>query len=211
MKNQSNLFSFDEKYHKEYASFAGIDEAGRGPLAGPVTAAAVILPKDFYNSDINDSKKLSPQKRQELSFIIKKEALSFSIISIDNTIIDKINILQASLLAMKEAALSLKIKPQICIIDGNKQIPNLEIAQKTIVKGDAKSASIAAASILAKVERDKIMIEFSKRFPKYNFAKHKGYPTKEHIEEIKKYGVSVIHRKSFSPIFQILNQMQFEF
>jgi ribonuclease HII len=103
---------------------------------------------------------------------------------------------------MKEAVLSLKIKPQICLIDGNKQIPNLEIFQETIIKGDGKSASIAAASILAKVERDEIMIEFSKRFPKYNFAKHKGYPTKEHIEEIKKYGISVIHRKSFSPCYQ---------
>ncbi|MDR0822473.1 MAG: ribonuclease HII [Endomicrobium sp.] len=211
MKTQTDLFIFDKTYRDKSFPFTGIDEAGRGPLAGPVTAAAVILPQTFYHKDINDSKKLSPKKREELSEIIKKEALTYAIISIDNTIIDTINILQASLLAMKKAVLSLKIKPKICLIDGNKKIPDLEFNQETIVGGDAKSASIAAASILAKVERDKIMIDFSKQFANYNFQKHKGYATKEHIAEIKKHGICVIHRKTFAPIPQILSQPLFEF
>jgi ribonuclease HII len=206
LKTQTDLFLFDSAYHVQSFPFAGVDEAGRGPLAGPVTAAAVIFPNDFYHKDINDSKKLSAKTREELSKIIKKESIAYSIVSIDNNVIDEINILQASLLAMKKAVLGLNTKPTLCLIDGNKKIPDFDTAQETIIRGDAKSASIAAASILAKVERDKIMIDFSIKFPNYSFEKHKGYATQEHIAAIRKYGICVIHRKTFSPIPQILER-----
>ncbi|MDR1952021.1 MAG: ribonuclease HII [Elusimicrobiota bacterium] len=199
-----DLFSFDGAYfNKGYNFIAGVDEAGRGPLAGPVSAAAVILPKDITIDGLNDSKKLSSKKREILFDEIIKKAISFSIAFVDNETIDNINILQAVFLAMTKAIQSLKVLPDLCLVDGNLKIPNLKISQTTIVGGDAKSAAIAAASILAKVARDKIMIDFAKKFPEYSFEKHKGYGSKKHIEAIKRFGICQIHRKTFSPIKDI--------
>ncbi|MDR0486505.1 MAG: ribonuclease HII [Elusimicrobiota bacterium] len=197
-------FLFDKKYADlGYDFIAGVDEAGRGPLAGPVTAAAVILPALADIDGVKDSKQISFQKRKELSEKIKKTALSFSIVSIDNETIDKINILQATILAMKKALLSLKLKPSICLIDGNQKIKEIQMHQESITGGDGKSLSIAAASILAKVKRDEIMIEYAKLYPNYNFEKHKGYGVKTHIEAVKKFGVCPIHRLTFKPIAEL--------
>jgi ribonuclease HII len=195
------LFSFDKNYYdKGLISVAGIDEAGRGPLAGPVAAAAVIFPKDIEIPFLNDSKKLTEKKRNELFKIIKEKALAYSVATIDNVKIDEVNILRATFMAMKQAVLNLKISPQLCLIDGNHKIPELALNQEAIVGGDAKSASIAAASILAKVTRDAIMLEYAKEFPMYGFEKHKGYGTKTHMDALKKYGVCRIHRQSFAPV-----------
>lgn len=177
---------------------AGSDEAGRGPLAGPVVAATVILPDDFPTSILNDSKKLSKAKREEAENVIKERALSYGIYSVSPEIIDQINILQASLLAMKESyrIAAAKIKPDILLVDGNKE-PNVEISVKAIVKGDTKIPEIMAASILAKCHRDRIMEDYDRLYPGYGFSKHKGYPTKEHYEALKKYGPTPIHRFTF--------------
>ena len=174
----------------------GVDEAGRGPLAGPVFAAAVILPIDKEIEGLNDSKKLSEKKRDLLFDKIKEEAIDYCIASVDEKTIDEINILQATFLAMRNAVNGLKIKPDIALIDGN-QSPKLAIAERTIIKGDALSASIAAASILAKVSRDRFLMELDKQYPEYCFAKHKGYGTKLHYETLDKYGISPVHRMSF--------------
>jgi ribonuclease HII len=186
-----------------FGSLTGIDEAGRGPLAGPVAAAAVIFPKDLILPDLNDSKKLSEKKREALFEMIKEKASAYAIETVDNKIIDKINILKATFLAMSRAVLKLKIKPDLCLIDGNQKIPGLPFNQETIVKGDAKSACIAAASILAKVARDRIMFRYAKKYPVYEFEKHKGYGTKKHIEILKKYGHCPIHRITFSAVSNI--------
>lgn len=174
----------------------GIDEAGRGPLAGPVFAAAVILPVDCDIEGINDSKKLSEKKREKLFDEITSKAIDYSITTASEKEIDDINILQATFLAMRRAVESLNTKPDIALIDGN-QKPKLEIEERTIVKGDSKSISIAAASILAKVSRDRYMIELSKVYPQYAFERHKGYGTKLHYEMLEKYGISEIHRRTF--------------
>lgn len=174
----------------------GIDEAGRGPLAGPVCAAAVILPLGLEIEGLNDSKKLSEKKREALFDIIKEKAVAYSIALVDEKTIDEINILQATFMAMRNAVDGLLVKPDIALIDGN-QKPGLSIEQRTVVKGDAKSMSIAAASILAKVTRDRFMLEIDKKYPQYQFAKHKGYGTKLHYECIAEYGVSDVHRRSF--------------
>jgi ribonuclease HII len=196
-----NSLFFDRNfYNKGLVFVAGIDEAGRGSLAGPVTAAAVILPKDLIIPDLNDSKQVSKRKREQLFVIIEKKALAYGISSVDNTIVDKINILQATFLAMSKSVLKLQIKPELCLIDGNHKIPSLAFRQEAIVGGDAKSACIAAASILAKVTRDKIMTEYAKQYPVYKFEKHKGYATKQHIESLKQYGPCPIHRITFAPI-----------
>jgi ribonuclease HII len=201
-----DLFDFDKIfYSKGFKLIAGIDEAGRGPLAGPVVASTVILPENCVIEDLNDSKKLSPKKRELLYKIIKEKALFYTIAIVDNDIIDKINILQATLLAMKNSVLQLEKKPDICLIDGNCKVKDLDIAQETIVGGDAKSAAIAAASILAKVRRDNLMDEYAKKYPLYGFDKHKGYGTKRHIEAINQYGVCPIHRMSFAPICNMHN------
>jgi len=169
-------------------------------LAGPVVAAAVILPKDIYIEGINDSKKLSEQKRNSLFKIIKEKAIAYNIQAVDSVVIDKINILQATFTAMKKSIDNLHIKPDMILVDGNHKIPGIQISQTAIVSGDAKSACIACASILAKVTRDNMMYEYAKQFPQYNFEKHKGYGTKEHIERIKKFGPCKIHRKTFAPV-----------
>ncbi len=188
---------FDLQFLNEtHKTLAGVDEAGRGPLAGPVVAAAVVFPNNFYLPEINDSKKLSEIKRNYLFDIIKNNSLAFGIGIVSHTEIDKINILQASLKAMKIAVSKLKITPDIILIDGNKSFhSNLKI--KTIVKGDSKSFSIAAASILAKVTRDKIMEKASDYFPQYEWKSNKGYPTKRHREILKEIGPSPLHRKTF--------------
>ncbi|WOD44406.1 ribonuclease HII [Hwangdonia lutea] len=175
----------------------GTDEAGRGCLAGPVTAAAVILPQDFLNSILNDSKQLSEKKRTLLRPLIETDALTFGVAHIFQDEIDRINILNASILAMHESIHKLKPVPEYIIVDGNKFKPYNNIPFKTIVKGDSKYLSIAAASILAKTHRDLYMDKIHAEFPMYNWKQNKGYPTKEHREAIKKYGITKYHRKSF--------------
>ena len=190
------LFYENEARDNGYQVVCGVDEAGRGPLAGPVFAAAVILPQNLMIDGLNDSKKLSEKKREILYDKIKNLALTYAVAFATEHEIDEINILNATFLAMKRAVVKLNLKPDIVLVDGNKS-PELEISTQTIVKGDSLSASIAAASILAKVERDRLMKNLSKKYPEYNFEKHKGYGTKMHIDLIKKYGPCEIHRKSF--------------
>lgn len=189
------------KYENEakadgYNIVCGIDEAGRGPLAGPVCAAAVILPDGCIIEGVNDSKKLTEKKREQLFDVIKETAVAYSIATADEKEIDEINILQATYLAMNRAFLGLSVRPDMALVDGNRD-PSLGIPTRTIVKGDANSMSIAAASILAKVTRDRFMLEMDKKYPEYQFAKHKGYGTKLHYEMLDKYGASEIHRMSF--------------
>ena len=176
---------------------AGVDEAGRGPLAGPVYAAAVILPEDFVIEGLDDSKKISEKKRYELRKIIEVQALDYAVASVSNEEIDRINILNATYKAMHLAISKLKTKPQHLIIDGNRFKPYRDIPFDCIVKGDGKYASIAAASILAKTYRDDFMIKIAKEYPQYGWESNKGYGTKKHIEAIEKYGISPYHRKSF--------------
>lgn len=175
----------------------GTDEAGRGCLAGPVTAAAVILPSNFNNALLNDSKQLSKNKRDFLKPIIETEAITFAFTHVFETKIDSINILNASILAMQHSVLKLKPIPEFIIVDGNKFKPIDSIPHKTIVKGDSKYLSIAAASILAKTYRDAYMAKIHEEFPMYNWKKNKGYPTKEHRDAIRKYGITKHHRKTF--------------
>ena len=180
-----------------YKVVCGIDEAGRGPLAGPVHAAAVILPIGLEIEGLNDSKKLSEKKREQLFDVICEKAIDYSIGVATEKEIDEINILNATFLAMHRAVEGLKIKPDYALIDGN-QYPKIPfVAEETVVKGDAKSMSIAAASILAKVSRDRFMLEKAKEYPEYCFEKHKGYGTKVHYEAIKEFGPSPIHRLTF--------------
>lgn len=177
-------------------SVCGIDEAGRGPLAGPVAAAAVILPPDRNIPFLNDSKKLSPKKREELFDIIRAEAVAFSVTLIDAQRIDEINILQATYEAMRQAVSGLQMRPDVLVNDAV-TIPGIDLPQAAVVKGDAKCISVAAASILAKVTRDRLMEEYDALYPGYGFAKHKGYGTAAHIEAIRTLGPCPIHRRSF--------------
>ena len=179
-----------------FSNVAGVDEAGRGPLAGPVFAAAVILPEGEIIEGINDSKKLTPKKRDEIYDIICEKAIAWASASVDEETIDKINILNATYLAMQEAVNKLKPKPDYVLIDGNRA-PKLDVPCETLVKGDSKSISIAAASIIAKVERDRYITKMAEIYPEYGFEQHKGYGTKMHNDAILKYGPSPIHRKSF--------------
>lgn len=179
-----------------FKTVCGIDEAGRGPLAGPVFAAAVILPMGCEIDGINDSKKLSEKKREQLFDIITQKAVAYSVATATEKEIDDINILRATFLAMNRAVSALAVNPDIALIDGN-QKPGLEIEQRTIVKGDSKSISIAAASILAKVSRDRYMVQLAQVYPQYQFEKHKGYGTKLHYEMLEQYGISEIHRRTF--------------
>lgn len=193
MNKELKLLSF----FKENAIEAGCDEAGRGCLAGPVVAAAVILPKDYFHPVLNDSKQITEKKRYELRKEIEESALAFAVGILDNKKIDEINILKASIMSMHQALDHLKIIPEHIIIDGNKFINYKDIPHKTIVKGDSKYFSIAAASILAKTYRDDIMNELHKKYPEYNWLKNKGYPTKQHRAAIKTYGPTPFHRMSF--------------
>ncbi len=174
----------------------GVDEAGRGPLAGPVCAAAVVLPKGCIIEGINDSKKLSEKKRNALFDIIMEKALTYSIAWATPAEIDQINILQATFLAMKRAVEGLNIQPDMVLIDGN-QMPPLSLPARTIIGGDGVSVSIAAASVLAKVSRDRLMLELDKQYPEYRFATHKGYGTKVHYEMLAEHGASPVHRRTF--------------
>lgn len=191
--------SFDyeiEKQKEGYTAVCGCDEAGRGPLCGPVVAAAVILPIGVEIEGLNDSKKLTEKKREKIFDIIKEKAIAYAIAEASPAEIDEINILNASMLAMRRAVAALPVKADFALIDGNCS-RGFEIPNETVVKGDALSCSIAAASILAKVTRDRQCIELDKLYPEYNIAKHKGYPTKEHMDAVKKYGPAPIYRKSF--------------
>ena len=190
-------FSYELKAHKDgYKIVCGIDEAGRGPLAGPVFAAAVILPENYSHEILNDSKKLSEKKRDLVYDDIIRDAVAYSIGVATESEIDDINILNATFLAMKRAVDGLKIKPDFAYIDGN-QYPKTGVKEETIVKGDSKCMSVAAASIIAKVSRDRYMLEIAERYPEYQFEKHKGYGTKLHYEMVEKFGVSPVHRRSF--------------
>lgn len=194
MEYENNLYS------QGYNIIAGIDEAGRGPLAGPVVACAVILKKDERVEGVNDSKKLSPKKRDKLFDEIIDKCVAYGIGIIDNKVIDEINILEATRLAMKQAIENLKVQPDYLLIDAETHIAT-NIPLKGIIKGDSLSQSIAAASIIAKVTRDRMLLEFDKKYPEYVFSKHKGYGTALHIAKIKEYGLTDIHRKTFCKNF----------
>ena len=185
-----------KKYSEGYTAVCGTDEAGRGPLCGPVVAAAVILPLDCEIEGLNDSKKLTEKKREKLFDIIKEKAIAYAIAEASPAEIDEINILNASMLAMRRAVEALEVKADFALIDGNCS-RGFAIDTETVVGGDAKSCSIAAASILAKVTRDRGCLELDRQYPMYGIAKHKGYPTKDHMEAVRKHGPSPIHRKSF--------------
>lgn len=187
----------NEAKNDGFKVICGVDEAGRGPLAGPVAAAAVILPDNCMIEGLNDSKKLTEKKREALFPIIQEQAVAWSVGLASEKEIDEINILQATFLAMKRAIEGLSVKPDCVLIDGNRLPSKLDMEARAIVKGDSKSASIAAASVLAKVTRDRMLEELDKEYPEYGFAKHKGYPTKAHYEAIEKYGILDIHRRSF--------------
>lgn len=180
-----------------FSCICGVDEAGRGPLAGPVCAAAVILPAGAVIEGLDDSKKLTEKKRERLYDIIKQTAVAYSVAYGTLEEIETVNILEATYLAMNRAIDGLTIKPDFSLIDGNRVPRGIKIPCETIVKGDSKSMSVAAASVLAKVTRDRLMLEYDKKYPEYNFKKHKGYGTKEHTELIKQYGPCEIHRLSF--------------
>ncbi len=200
-----DLFAFDRSfYQRGYATVAGIDEAGRGPWAGPVVAAAVILPQDVSLPGLNDSKKLTPRKREQLFPMIMSAALAAGIEIVGHTIIDRDNILQATFAAMRGALSRLSVKPGCVLVDGCLAIPGITLPQHTVVGGDAMSACIAAASILAKVTRDRIMSEYAEQYPQYRFDEHKGYGTKAHSEALAVHGPSPIHRKSFAPVRELL-------
>lgn len=192
------MYRIEEEYYQRGISFvAGCDEAGRGPLAGPVVAAAVILPPHCEIPHLNDSKKLTEKRRFALEPVIKEKALAWAVAQIEHDEIDEINILEASLKAMKTALEQLSVKAEAALIDGPHALREVAIPMEAVVKGDSRSASIAAASILAKTERDRIMIAYDALYPAYGFAKHKGYPTKAHREAVKEHGFSPIHRRSF--------------
>ena len=180
-----------------FSCICGVDEAGRGPLAGPVCAAAVILPEGAVIAGLDDSKKLTEKKREKLYDIIRTTAVAYSVAYGMLEEIETVNILEATYLAMNRAIEGLNIKPDFALIDGNRVPRGIKIPCETIVKGDSKSMSVAAASVLAKVTRDRLMLEYDKKYPEYNFKKHKGYGTKEHTELIKQYGPCEIHRLSF--------------
>ena len=179
-----------------FTAVCGIDEAGRGPLAGPVCAAAVLLPEGLVIDGLNDSKKLSEKKRELLFPVIQENALAFGIGFADEKEIDEINILQATFLAMRRAFDAMQRRCDYVLVDGNR-MPPMPVPGETVVKGDAKSPSIAAASILAKVSRDRVMLEYAKQYPEYQFEKHKGYGTKAHVEALRAFGPSPIHRRTF--------------
>ena len=201
-----DLFEFESKAsHQGFKNIAGIDEAGRGPLAGPVVAAAVILPSKVNIPGLNDSKKLSANKREELFPKIQEISVAFGLAVVDQKVIDKINILQAARLAMKQAVETLKITPGLLLIDGNQKIDST-LNQWAIVKGDSRSLSIAAASVLAKVTRDRIMDGYHKLYPQYEFNRHKGYGTRLHRNLIQEHGPCPIHRSTFKGVSEYINR-----
>jgi ribonuclease HII len=203
-----SLYNFEnELYQKGIKYIAGCDEVGRGPLAGPVVCAAVILDPKNTIEGLNDSKKLSENKRRKLSQEIKEKALAYYITYIEPALVDQINVYQSSKRGMIEAVRKLQIKPEHVLSDAM-PLTELGIPFTSIIKGDSKSASIAAASIIAKVSRDKYMVDMAKRYPNYGFDMHKGYPTKKHIDALNKFGVTEIHRKTYKPVYDLLNKQQ---
>lgn len=194
----------NELYEKGITLVAGVDEVGRGPLIGPVVAAAVILPKGFYHPGIKDSKKLSEKKREELYKVITENALSIGVGTVSEEVIDEINIYEATKTAMKEAINSLAIPPEHVLIDAMKL--DLKMPSTSIIKGDALSESIAAASIIAKVTRDHLLMKMDEEYPMYDLKNNKGYGTKKHLEALEKYGACKYHRKSYSPVTKVLNR-----
>lgn len=200
-----DLYQYErELINKGIKLIAGVDEVGRGPLVGPVVTAAVILPVDYKLAGLTDSKKLTPKKRDKFYDIIMHDAISISIGMKDAKVIDEINIYEATKLAMKEAIDGLNIKPEHVLIDA---MPlDINIPHTSIIKGDAKSLSIAAASVIAKVTRDRMMDELDIKYPMYNYKKNKGYPTKEHVEAINKYGIIDGYRKTYGPVRDYLNK-----
>lgn len=201
---RNDPFYFERLFHDlGYGNVAGADEVGRGCLAGPVIAAAVMLSHDFSLDGLTDSKKLSEKQRESLEPEIKRRALSISIASVSSDEIDRINILQASLKAMAEAVRNLSVQPQAVLIDGNQAVP-LSLPQKTLIKGDSRSISIAAASVVAKVYRDRLMKKLDSKYPGYLFARHKGYATSMHLEALRKYGPCPIHRRTFRGVRELL-------
>ncbi len=191
-------------FEKGYNYIAGVDEAGRGPLAGPVVAAAVIFPRGLIIEGLDDSKKLSAKRRDLLFDEIAASGAICSVGVIDNLTIDKINILRASLLAMRKAVTALKTKPEFILVDGTYTIPNLDFPQFAIIGGDALCASISAASIIAKVTRDRIMDKYQEIYPEFSFSVHRGYPTPQHLNELRTNGPTEIHRRTFRPVEEIL-------
>lgn len=209
-KRVQDLYSYEYELQKQGIKYiAGVDEAGRGPLAGPVIAAAVILPLGCFIEKLNDSKKLSPVSREQVYKEVMDKAIAVNMSFIDEKIIDRINIYQASMNAMYNAIYGLSTRPEEVLIDAM-PLDDLDIPHLSIVKGDAKSASIAAASIVAKVERDHLMDEYDKEYPVYGFAKHKGYGTKEHIKALNEYGPCPLHRRSFEPIKSMCKNLRGE-
>lgn len=201
-----DLYQYErELWNNNINYIGGVDEVGRGPLIGPVVTACVILPKDFYLEGLTDSKKLSEKKRDIFYDYIMDHALAVSVGMMDEKVIDKVNIYEATKLAMYQAIENCKIKPEHVLIDAMK-LEKLEIPSTSIIKGDAKSISIAAASVIAKVTRDRMMIELDEKYPMYGFKKHKGYPTKKHIEAILKYGLIDGYRKTYKPISEIISK-----
>lgn len=190
------LFDFDSELRKEYPVICGVDEAGRGPLAGDVYAAAVVLRDGLLIDYLNDSKKISEKRREELFDVITSKADAYCVAAASVEEIDSMNILNAAMLAMKRAVEGLGIKPDLALIDGNR-LPDLDCQCRYVIKGDATSASISAASILAKVSRDRYMKELAEKYPQYAFEQHKGYGTKLHYEKLKEFGISEVHRRTF--------------
>jgi ribonuclease HII len=206
----------EQGYARGFKCVAGVDEVGRGPLAGPVVAAAVILPRGFFHPEIKDSKLLTPRQREKLAPLIRENSLSWGLGAVDVADIDRLNILKASLLAMVRALEGLAALPDCVLIDGNQRLPkeflrespcfaSRSLYQKTVVSGDQLCISIAAASIIAKVARDEMMIELDKRYPEYGFASHKGYPCDAHLQALRRYGPCPVHRRSFQPVREAAN------
>jgi len=203
-----SLFYEQAKRNEGFQRVAGIDEAGRGPLAGPVAAAAVILPDGFIHELLDDSKKLSEKKRELLyDELVNREDVIWALSMGNVEEIDAINILKSTHAAMGRAALEIQPQPDYCLIDGL-PVPEFPIPSEGIVKGDGKSFSIAAASVIAKVSRDRLMLEYAQKYPEYGFEKHKGYGTKQHLEALRKYGPCPIHRKSFAPVAQLILRLE---
>lgn len=210
-RSSQDMGLYERKLWKEgWELVAGVDEVGRGPLAGPVVAASVILPKHFYLPGVDDSKKLTKIKRENLFGQIMDEAIEVGIAMVREMTIDRLNILNASLKAMWRAVTKLKTSPQLVLVDGNQKIPNLAMPQMPIVKGDSKSMSIASASIIAKVTRDKIMDRYHRKYPEFCFADNKGYSTKSHVEALREFGPCKIHRRSFKTV-RLLETSQMAF
>jgi ribonuclease HII len=208
-KSEDKLFYEKELWSKGYKLVAGVDEVGRGPLAGPVVAACVVLPADMNLPEVDDSKKLSPKKREELYKEIKNKALDFGIGVVREKEIDKLNIFRASLKAMHKAVSSLKNRPDFILIDGNQKIPELRLPQLPVVKGDSLSLSCAAASIIAKVERDNWMRKIHRKYPQFSFDQNKGYSSKKHLEALKNFGPCKVHRRSFRRVMECLVKQEF--